>query len=214
MQATSVTRKTNRNIYYLVPLYLVLAGITFLIIRSTLMPGTAWDWVCTFSLMGYFTAYLGIAANLYTRELSRFMGVSFTDVHHILTFSAIAFLIAHPFAIMADGVDWSIWLPATTSLNDFLGTMGPIALYIFLIGGVVATLRKRFKTNWRSFHWLVYPAFIIGTVHSALVGTNFQFPGYRIVTSLMAASIIYVFARKRMLRRAPRPSRVMHGVTE
>ncbi len=59
-------------------------------------------------------------------------------------------------------------------------------------------LRTAIGKSWKTIHWLNYVAFLLGTAHAWLIGANFQHMGVRIVSGVMAVTLVVVFVLKRL----------------
>jgi sulfoxide reductase heme-binding subunit YedZ len=83
-------------------------------------------------------------------------------------------------------------------LRGFLTWGGPPAWDLLVIASAAALLRASLKKSWRTIHYLTYLAFLIGTTHALLIGTDTQLWPVRIVAILMALAVVYAFVRKRL----------------
>jgi methionine sulfoxide reductase heme-binding subunit len=150
------------------------------------------------ALLGYLMVFLAALSSNYMRELTRYFGRAFVKVHHVASVTALIAL-----AIHATGVAWRSGTPATflpdfSSVRLFFALGGRPAFWLIAITSLTALLRAGIGKSWKTIHWLNYVAFLLGTVHAWLIGPNFQHPGVRIVSGVMAATLIVVFVLKRL----------------
>jgi DMSO/TMAO reductase YedYZ heme-binding membrane subunit len=94
-----------------------------------------------------------------------------------------------------------VFLPTFRSLQSFLQFGGAPALWLISVASLAALFRATLRKQWRQIHWLNYLAFLLGTIHAQLLGTNFQHLIVRIVSIAMAGALIGVFVVKRVRKR-------------
>lgn len=171
------------------------------------VPGHAWDWlVRSFAVAGYLLIFLSILSSASLPRLTRTFGRPFMKIHHAVSIAGFALIAAHPLTYALAGAGFSVFVPRADSVEDFLRWGGRPALFLVLLGVVAVLLRGSMKRSWRYFHWLMYVAFALGTVHSNLIGTSFVSSlGLRIVSWVLLAAATAVFVGRRV-RRAARPA--------
>ncbi|MCE5259666.1 MAG: hypothetical protein LLG44_11530 [Chloroflexi bacterium] len=152
-----------------------------------------------------FTAYLlalaSILSALFIQELVHLFGRRFIAIHHIITVTALAAMALHPLFVVLGGYPPYYLLPDFTSGYAFFARSGPVALLLFGAASLFALLRAKLKGSWRMLHWLVYLAFLIASVHAALLGMNLQEMPARIGIGLLGLSVIVIFVLKRRPRK-------------
>jgi sulfoxide reductase heme-binding subunit YedZ len=153
------------------------------------------------ALMGYQFVFLSIVSSAYMVELVRFFGRPFIKVHHILSVSGLVFITLHPILAAVQSRSISVFVPQFDSLRIFLQLGGRAAWYLVAVAVLAALFRNRLGGGWRVVHFLNYVAFALATVHSNLLGSNFQELAPRIVTWAMLFAILAVFVRKRLQAR-------------
>jgi len=149
------------------------------------------------AVLGYLGVFVATLSSNYVRELTRFFGRRFVQVHHFVSVTALAAL-----AIHAASVAWNWRSPGV--LLPSRDTPQALALWFLAISSLAAVLRAAIGRNWRVVHWLNYAAFLIGTWHAQNLGTNFQHLGVRIVSGLMAVAVVGLFIWKRVRTRRAR----------
>jgi len=182
--------------------YLALVGVVavvLVIIAEALIPaGTPLNAVIRgAAMLGYLAVFLASLSSLYLRELVRFFGRPFIQVHHAISVTGLVLLVLHPLGVAWESRSMAVFVPATDSWLSFLRAGGRPALYLIAIATLAAALRKRWARSWRVVHYLNYAAFFLASAHASLLGTDFQHPVAKVVLILMALVIIGVFIRRR-----------------
>ena len=152
------------------------------------------------ALLGYVAVFATSLFSLYTRQLSKFFGRSFQQLHHIFAIGGLTLLAIHGFAVAWKLQSLTALLPDFSSVYAFFSLAGRPALWLFVITALTALYRKAFRKQWRQIHWLNYVAFALGTVHGILIGTDFQSLGVKVLSGLMTVALIGAFFWKRMER--------------
>ncbi len=166
--------------------------------------GGVLNWaIRTLALLGYPLIFLAILSSAYLRQLVRYFGRPFIQVHHVLSVAGLALIALHPLAVAYESLDLGVFLPRFDSLYTFLLLGGRPALLLLALALLAALLRRPLGARWRWLHALNYIAFLLGTAHANLIGTNFQSPAPRIVSLAMALAVIAVFVRRRLPQRRP-----------
>jgi methionine sulfoxide reductase heme-binding subunit len=156
------------------------------------------------ALLGYLALFLAALSSNYMRELTRFFGRSFINVHHLISVTALVALTIH-----AVGVAWRVgsataFLPSFASWEAFFRLGGRPAFWLLAITSLTALFRTAIGKNWKIIHWLNYLVFILGTIHAQMIGLNFQHLGVRIVSGIMTLILIAVFVWKRTRKQRAR----------
>ncbi|MBC7235030.1 MAG: hypothetical protein H5T69_04260 [Chloroflexi bacterium] len=146
-------------------------------------------------VMGYLAVFLSILSSAYLRELVKFFGRSFVQTHHILSLTALGLLVVHPLSAVFFSGTARVLVPNLSSLRNFVTRGGAPALYLLILAALAAW-RRWPKTGWRVVHYLTYLAFLLGTAHAILLGTDGRFLVVRIVAILMAIAAVLVFVRR------------------
>ena len=158
-------------------------------------------------MVGYVSIFLAILSSAYMRELYRFLGRPFVWGHHVLSISGLILIALHPTILAIETASAAVFVPRFDSWQIFWLLGGRPALYLIAIASLAALLRKSWPKNWRTIHMLNYIAFVLGTVHAVLIGTDFGQPFLRLVPITMALVMVAVFVRKRMGQRRAKVQR-------
>lgn len=153
------------------------------------------------ALVGYVATFLAILSSAYMRELYRALGRPFLWGHHVLSVSGLILLALHPVGVAIDAASAAVFVPRFDSWMIFFQLGGRPALYLMWIASLGALLRRSWKKGWRTIHLLNYLAFLLGTVHAVLIGTDLSQPFLRLVPIAMAFVVGMVFVRKRLGRK-------------
>lgn len=196
-----MARKKSRYMWYLV----LLAVVALVLVSGliSLQPyGTPLNWfIRGAAILGYLSVFLAIVSSAYMRQLVRFFGRSFVQVHHILSVTGLVLLTLHPLGVALDSANLGVFLPRFDSWLVFLQLGGRPAWYLIGAAALAAVLRRTIGQNWRVVHLLNYVAFLLATAHAAMIGTSFQTPIARAVLVVMALVIVVVFIQKRIPKR-------------
>jgi sulfoxide reductase heme-binding subunit YedZ len=196
-----MTHRKTRRIWYL-----ILGGFAAMALISGLIAlqpyGTPLSrLVRGAAALGYSAIFLAIISSNYMRQLVRFFGRPFVQIHHILSVTGLVMVTLHPLGAAWFNMSLRVWLPRLDSWLTFLEWGGPPAWYLIAIASSAAVLRKAIGQNWRVLHLLNYVAFFLGTVHASLIGTDFQHPIVRAVSVALALAVLATLIRKRFQRR-------------
>ena len=186
--------------------YLILAGFVALLLVSGLISlqpyGTLVNRLTRgAALLGYLDIFLAIISSVYMRQLVRFFGRPFVQVHHILSVTGLILVTLHPLGVAWSSASVRVFLPRFGSWLTFLQWGGPPAWYLLNAAALVAVLRTTIGRNWRVIHVLNYVAFLLGTAHAILIGTDFQRTIVKAVPIAMAILVVATLIRKRFQRR-------------
>ncbi len=153
------------------------------------------------ALIGYQGVFLASLSSLYLIELTKYFGRRFVKVHHVASVMALVTLFLHGGLVAWQFRALDVFLPTFRSLQSFLQFGGAPALWLISVAALAALFRASLRKQWRQVHWLNYLAFLLGTVHAQLLGTNFQHLIVRGVSIAMAVALIGVFVTKRVRKR-------------
>ena len=156
------------------------------------------------ALIGYQGVFLASLSSLYLVELTKYFGRRFVKVHHVVSVTALIALFLHGGLVAWQFGGVGVFLPTFRSLQSFLQFGGAPALWLISVASLAALFRATLRKQWRQIHWLNYLAFLLGTIHAQLLGTNFQHLLVRIVSGAMAAALVGVFVTKRVRKRRRR----------
>jgi DMSO/TMAO reductase YedYZ heme-binding membrane subunit len=185
------------------PVNLAIVAAVVLILTAVLLalrpPETVLNGVIrATALVGYVAVFLAIVSSAYLRQMVRLFGGPFLKVHHGLAASGLILLTIHALGVALRLGSLSAFLPDFSSLRTFLLLAGRPAWFLLVAGAMAATWRATLGRKWRALHALVYVAFVLGTVHGILIGTDFQFLIVRIVSAAMGLVVVAVFVHKRL----------------
>ena len=152
------------------------------------------------AVTGYLCIFLAVVSSNYMRELTKYFGRAFVQVHHMASLTALAALVVHAVAVAWTWKAPAVFIPSVNTPQAF-------AFWLLAIAALVAVFRKAIGKNWKYVHWLNYAVFLMGTLHAQSLGTNFQHPGIRIISILMALVVIFLFIWKRMEKRRRQAAR-------
>jgi methionine sulfoxide reductase heme-binding subunit len=159
------------------------------------------------ALAGYQLLFLAIISSALLRQMLRWFGRPFLRVHHWSVVTGLALLATHPVFVSIGFATARYLLPQFGSPRLFLAYGGAPAIYVFILGTLVAVFRKALGPRWKRLHWLVYLAFLLASVHAMLIGDSFgALPALRVVPAAAAVAVVAIFARRqRQAKRAPKP---------
>lgn len=190
-----------RNTYIFGLALVAFLALAIVILLVTRLPDHPLALMRILAFMAYTMAYVSILGVLFSKELVQFFGRMFIKIHHVITVAALGMMVLHPVFILVGGYSLNYLLPDFTTPYNAFARNGPIALLLFAIASVAAVLRATMKHSWRPVHWLVYLAFVVASVHAALLGMNLQSLVSRLIVSLLVISIIIVYIVKRLPRK-------------
>jgi DMSO/TMAO reductase YedYZ heme-binding membrane subunit len=97
-------------------------------------------------------------------------------------------------------MDLNVFLPRFDSWVIFLQLGGRLAWYLIVTASLAAALRKVVGRNWRVIHLLNYVAFLLGTIHAVMIGTDFQSGITRAASIVLGFIVIATFIQKRLAK--------------
>ena len=153
------------------------------------------------ALFGYLGIFLTSLASNYARELTRYFGRQFIQVHHYVATASLIALVLHATLVAWRAGSASVFVPQVSSVLAFLSMGGVVALWLLVITVVTAILRTAIGKNWKTIHWLNYVAFILATIHGQLIGTDFDGIAIQLISTVMVLILIFVFVWKRTRKR-------------
>jgi len=182
--------------------YLALVGIVALILVGGLVSpqpyGSPLNWLIRgAALMGYMAIFLSAVSSAYMRQVYRTFGRPFIKVHHILSVTGLVLVTLHPLGVAIEAASPSVFLPRFDSWVAFLELGGRPAWYLIAAASLAAVLRRAIGQNWRAIHFLNYAAFLLGTVHAIMIGTDFQHTIVKAVPVASALVVVAIFIHKR-----------------
>jgi len=185
--------------------YFALTGLLALVLVSGLISlqpyGSPLNWITRgAALLGYLAIFLAIVSSAYMRQLVRFFGRPFVQVHHMLSVTGLILITLHPLSAAWSSTSLRVLLPRFDSWRVFLQLGGRPAWYLIAAAALTAALRSVIGRRWRAIHLLNYVAFLLGTVHAILIGTDFQQPVIKAVAITMAIVVIATLIQKRFQR--------------
>ncbi|NLF00176.1 MAG: hypothetical protein GX601_04280 [Anaerolineales bacterium] len=160
------------------------------------------------ALMGYACVFLAILSSAFLRQLVRFFGRPFVQIHHVVSILGLAMLVAHPTLVAIQSASAVVFAPQFSTLYEFFRLGGRPAWYLLIVGAVAAVLRKAIGRHWRVLHYVNYVALLLATPHALMIGGTFQHAVVpRVVLILMAVATVAAFVQKRLGARARRSQR-------
>lgn len=182
--------------------YLGLVGVVALVVVGGLISlrpyGRPLNWgIRGAALLGYLFIFFAIVSSAYMRRLVRIFGRPFIKVHHALSVTGLILLTLHPLGVALQSASLHVFLPQFDSWSVFLQLGGRPAWYLIGVASLAAALRKTLGQRWRLIHFLNYIAFLLGTVHAFMIGTDFQHIAVRITSAVMILVVAAVFVQKR-----------------
>jgi sulfoxide reductase heme-binding subunit YedZ len=194
-------RKGAHRIWYLALIGVVALGLVGGLI--SLQPyGSALQWLIRgAALLGYLAIFLSIVSSAYMKWMTRFFGRPFVKVHHILAVAGLVMITLHPLGAAIDALSLSVFLPRFDSLTVFFALGGRAAWYLIAAASLAAVLRRLVGQNWRVVHFLNYVAFLLGTVHAIMIGTDFLYTANKVVAVVLALVVVAIFVQQRLRRR-------------
>jgi hypothetical protein len=193
--------KTTRGTLIMIALgaIVVLLAIAAIVLRPDEEP---LHWVVRGAgMVGYVAMFLSILSSAYMRELYRLLARPFLWGHHVLSVSGLVLITMHPLALAIETASAAVFVPRFDSWKILLQLGGRPALYLVAIASLGALLRKHWRKGWRTLHMVNYVAFLLGTVHAVLIGTDFGQPWLRLIPIAMVLVVVAVFFRKRLGQR-------------
>ncbi|MHB9033748.1 MAG: hypothetical protein ACYC6L_11965 [Anaerolineae bacterium] len=192
-----MAKLTPRNNLVLILIFVAVLGLSILFLLLSSAPKETLAPARIMALIAYLLAFVSVVGSVFMRELVKYFGRKFLDTHHIVTLTALAAMVIHPILAVTTLYPVRFLLPDFTSWYNVFARSGPFALLLFVIASLIAWLRARLKLNWRVLHWLVYLAFLVATVHAALLGRNMQTLVPRMILVLLALVVSGVYIYKR-----------------
>ncbi|MHB0856114.1 MAG: hypothetical protein ACYC5M_00920 [Anaerolineae bacterium] len=152
-------------------------------------------------LLGYYNVFLSIVATAYMRQLTRFFGRSFVNIHHYYTVAGLVLLFVHPLSVAISFGTAAVFVPTLGSWRLFLINGGRPAFWLLALGALVALFRGQVGRSWKTIHTVTYLAFAFGTVHALLLGEDTHAPLVRAAFIAMGVGMLAVLAARRVQAR-------------
>ena len=178
----------------------MLVGIVFIAVGKNML-SIMNGFIRSMALLGYLAVFITSLLSMYMRQMIRIFGRPFQTIHHYFSIGGLTLLFLHGAAVAWDIRSLGAFLPSFKSFYDFFSLAGRPALWLFALTTLTAFLRKAFRKQWRQIHLLNYIAFILGSVHGILIGTDFESLVVKILSVLMSLALVVAFTWKRMDRR-------------
>ncbi len=162
-----------------------------------------------FGLLGYLAVFFSCLSSVLLRELTHYFGRPFVQVHHVFALAGLVLLILHAVGVIWDEANLAVVLPRFDSLRRFLELGGRPALWLLGVGSLAAVLRSSLRRSWRAIHQLNYVAFLLGTAHGLLIGSDLGHVVARVVVVSMAVGLTLALGWKKaqQMRRKRRSAR-------
>lgn len=150
------------------------------------------------ALLGAFFLLLASIASAFVKETFRLMHRPFLRVHHTLAASGLVLITLHPILFAWQSQSLAIFVPVLSPWNDFLVWGGRVALPLIYVAVIAAMLGKRVPRYWRPWHWLIYPAVLLGGIHAQRLGRDLRNPVLAIGLGIMLGLTLATFIYKRL----------------
>ena len=189
----------SRSFWYILFLFLYL--IPLVIALRSRFEGT-WHFLGRISaLTGLTSLFIAILLSLLVKESKRIFGVYYLKIHHTFSFLGLILISLHPVFLAIDFKNADIFIPTFSSWYDFFKNAGRPALYLIYIAVLAALLRKSMVKHWKYVHGLLYPAFLLGAIHSILNGRDLKIPILSILFMVEIIIVITIFCYRRYQNR-------------
>jgi hypothetical protein len=153
------------------------------------------------AMLGYIYVFLTCLSSAFVMELSAYFGRPYIKTHHLVAIMGLTLVTIHGLSVAWDSQTAAVFLPRFDSAEGFLMWGGPPAYWLIWIAVVAAAMRMSLGARWRVLHWLNYLAFLLGTAHALMIGSDFGRPLLRWGATGMSLIVIAVFFRKRLAER-------------
>lgn len=175
-------------------IYCTISAIYTGVIIAALLPDLGGDLLYSIlrisGLIGYLSLSGAVIINLYRSNVKKYLGKPFLKIHHFFAFSGLFFITLHPMIFALQTADLSVFVPQTSSLYLFFAYGGRLSLILIYVAVFFALFQKRFSSQWKIIHRLMYPALILGVIHANMLGATFEFV---IIKTLFNAIAIIIF---------------------
>jgi predicted ferric reductase len=159
------------------------------------------------AMLGYLSVFLACLSSAFLRRLTRTFGRPFVQVHHVVSVAGLVLLLVHALTVAWNAGSLAVFIPPFDSVTRFLEFGGRPAIWLIGVAALAAVLRSSLRRSWRSLHWLNYLAFLLGTIHGVLIGTDFQPLAVKVVSIAMALTVVGVFVHRRAVTLRRRSAR-------
>ncbi|HOR41638.1 MAG TPA: hypothetical protein PK111_00470 [Atribacterota bacterium] len=141
--------------------------------------------------------FIAIMLTLLVKESKKLFGVYFLKIHHFFAFIGLLLISLHPVFMALDFGTTEIFIPDFSSWQTFFKNGGPLALYLIYIAVIAALLNKKITKSWKYIHALMYPAFLLGTVHGIWKGSDMGNPMLSFLYTGLIVAVFITFFYKR-----------------
>ncbi|MHB1296048.1 MAG: hypothetical protein ACYC4R_13750 [Anaerolineae bacterium] len=197
------TARTSR-LWLLALIEVVAIALVVLVVARTPAPQPLSNIIRGAGLLGYVNVFLAIIATAYMREMTRFFGRAFINIHHYYVVAGLVLLSFHPIGVAVNSRSAAVFVPTLDSLLLFLTNGGRVAFWLLALGSLVALFRGQVGRKWKLIHMVTYLAFAFGTVHAWLLGRDGQILGVQVALILMALVAAGVLVVRRVQAAAQR----------
>ena len=201
----------SSRIWYLAPVGLVALLLVIVLVLLRPGPSALNALIRGAALLGYLSLLAAIVSSAYMRELVRFFGRPFVQVHHVLSVAGLILIVLHPLAVALDQSSLGVLIPTVSSWKVFLTNGGRPAWYLIVIASLAGLLRTRIGKRWKLIHYLNYLAFWLATVHAVRLGEDGQLPAIRVVFVVAALGVLAVWVLKQIAARKRRSAKQKRG---
>jgi DMSO/TMAO reductase YedYZ heme-binding membrane subunit len=156
-------------------------------------------------LTGLTSLFITILLSLIIKESKKIFGINYLKIHHFFAAISLVSISVHPVIVAVDFGTTSVFIPKFNSWNAFLTEGGRFALYLIYFAVIVAILRKNIKKYWKYIHYLLYPAFLLTSIHGILRGSDShnRIMFFQIVIMVAVIIIIFFYKRYQNIKKAP-----------
>ena len=142
-------------------------------------------------------------SSAFVKEIFKATHRPFRQVHHWLALSGGFLILLHPLLLAWQMNSLSVFVPVTSSWSDFLTWGGRAGLILFFLAAVAAFMMKKIPAVWRQFHWLMYPALLLGGIHALRKGQDMTSVAAKIAVWILLILITTLFVYKRLHKPSP-----------
>lgn len=162
-----------------------------------------WYFIRATGTVAYVLLYLATIIGLYTQILKRKKRKmnSWLNLHEPLSNWAFILVIAHLGFLFFDTYvkfTWSdLLVPFSTSYKPLPMALGIISLYLLTITILTTKVRKVIGIKiWRKFHAITPIMYILVTIHSVLIGTDFKLTMIMLINLIPVITFSWIFMKR------------------
>jgi hypothetical protein len=152
------------------------------------------------ALIGFSSLFISVIFSGFFEEFDK-KGKKDLLYHHIFAIIGLILITLHPFLLVINKSDFTVFLPRFDSWLIFWELAGRPALILLYIGFLSGILFRFYNSSYRIFHVVVYISLIFGFIHGYLIGTDFQNPFVTIVFFILILIMIYILFKNRIRNR-------------